>query len=409
MLLPRNGRIVVIDDKYEEALPLLRTLWQNGFAVIYFNGEKKYLPSVPLDDVRVIFLDMELLMGGYTDSNNKTKAATTANVLKSIINTKRNSVYLIVMWANHKELVHDFWTYIRTDSSCDFIELELDKTKCMTNEKILPDEIVAVLRNHNAFKFFINWENMIHKSSSDIILDFSSFFPVNAEAEWDRKMLGIFKKLAEEYAGKTLNATDHEETVKNAMCAFNGTFTDTLENNIAQVPNTGISFEGITAIPDQSVVAKINSKLLLDQNNAIAKPGSIYINNEEDVIQDYFSPGSDLSGIEKVFCEISPTCDYAQNKWKFHRILSGIKIKPEQGGHLRKKDADQIADYLYKTPVFDIGGQMFTFVFDLRKLKSKNLGDLDVLQPLSTFRHDLLINMQHKIANHCSRPGMLSL
>ena len=92
MLLPKNGRIVVIDDKYEEALPLLRSIWQNGFAAIYFNGERKYLPQAPLDDVRVIFLDMELETGGYTGSDNKTKAATTARVLKSIINTQKNSV-----------------------------------------------------------------------------------------------------------------------------------------------------------------------------------------------------------------------------------------------------------------------------------------------------------------------------
>jgi len=407
MLLPRNGRIIVVDDKPEQALPLLRTLWKNGFAAIYFNGEKKYLPATPLDDVRVIFLDMELETGGYTGSENKTKAATTAKILKSIINTKKNSVYLIIMWAKHEELEADFWAYIKTDSNCNFIRLNLDKTKCMTNENILPDEIAIALRSNNTFSFFINWENIIHKSSNDIILDFSSFFPVNTE--WDGKILGIFKKLAEEYAGKALNTTDHEQIVRNAMCAFNGTFTDTLENNIAQVPNTGISFNSIAEVSDNGIISKINTKLMLDQNNAIAKPGSIYINNEDDVIQDYFNPGSDLSGVEKVFCEVSPTCDHAQKKWKFHRILSGTKIKPEQGEHLRKKGADQIADYLYKTPVFDIGGQMFTFVFDLRKLKSKNLGELDALRPICTFRHDLLVDIQHKMASHSSRPGMMSL
>lgn len=407
MLLPKNGRIIVIDDKPDQALPLLRSLWQNGFATIYFNGEKQYLPSTPLDDARVIFLDMELVPGGYTDSENKTKAATTAKILKSIINTNKNTVYLIIMWATHDELESNFWTYIKTGSNCGFIPLRLDKAKCMADPKIIPAEIAYALRNNNAFNFFVTWENIIHKSSKDIILDFSSFFSV--DEEWDKNILGIFKKLAEEYAGKTLNTADHEQIVKNAMCAFNGTFTDTLENNIAQVSSTGISFNGITPVSDNGIIAKINAKLMLDQNNALAKPGSIDTNNEEDDIQEYFNPGSDLSGIEKVFCEISPTCDYSQNKWKFHRILSGIKIKPEQEKYLRMKGADQIADYLYKTHVFDIGGQMFTFVFDLRKLKSKKLGELDSLRPLCTFRHDLLVDMQHKIAHHASRPGMVSL
>jgi hypothetical protein len=253
----------------------------------------------------------------------------------------------------------------------------------------------------------VNWENIIHKSSNDIILDFSSFFP--QDTEWNKKILGILKKLAEEYAGKTLDTTDHEQIVKNSMYAFNGTFTDTLENNISQVTNTGISFNSISPVSDSGVIAKINTKLILDQNNTLAKPGSVYMNSGKDCIHDYFNTGSDLSGIEKVFCEISPTCDYAQKKWMYHRILSGVKIKPEQERYVRKKNAEQLVDYFYKTPVFDIGGQTAKFVFDLRKLESKNLRELDALQPICTFRHDLLVDIQHKVASHCSRPGMLSL
>ena len=410
MSLPKNGRIVVIDDKQEEALPLLRSIWQNGFAAVYFNGERRYLPSTPLDDVRVIFLDMELETGGYTGSDNKTKAATTARVLKSIINTKKNRVYLIIMWAMHTELMKDFWTYIRKDSSCQFIELKLDKAKCSSKDydlNIITSEINSALKDNNAFNFFINWENIVHKSADDIIHDFLSFFP--ADTVWDRKILEILKKLAEEYAGKNLNANDHEQIVRYAMLAFNGTFIDSLENNIVRNTNPGISFDGITAVPDQSIVAKINSKLLLDQNNSTTKPGCLYSNSGNDEVQNYFTPGSDLSGIEKIFCEVSPTCDYAQQKWEFHRILFGIKIKPEQAKHLKKKSADDIADYLYETDILDIGGQPTIFVFNLRKLTSVNLGELISLPILCTFRHDLLVDIQHKIAHHASRPGMLSL
>jgi len=410
MLLPRNGRIVVIDDKPEDVLPLLKSLWKNGFGAIHFSGKKEELPCEPLDDVRVIFLDMELETGGYTGSNDKTKAATTARVLKSIVNTNKNSAYLIIMWAIHTELMPYFWEYINRDSNCHFIHLAMDKAKCKSSGydlEIIVNEIGTALRNNDAFSFFVNWENIIHKSSNDIILDFSSFFP--QDTEWNKKILGILKKLAEEYAGKTLDTTDHEQIVKNSMCAFNGTFTDTLENNIAQIASTGISFNSISPVSDSGIIAKINTKLILDQNNTLAKPGSVYMNSGKDCIQDYFNTGSNLSGIEKVFCEISPTCDYAQKKWMYHRILSGVKIKPEQERYVRKKNAEQLVDYFYKTPVFDIGEQAAKFVFDLRKLESKNLGELDALQPICTFRHDLLVDIQHKVASHSSRPGMLSL
>lgn len=407
MLLPKNGRIVVIDDKYEEALPLLRSIWQNGFAAIYFSGEKKELPAAPLDDARVIFLDMELETGGYTGSDNKTKAATTARVLKSIINTQKNSVYLIIMWALHEELEDDFWTYITKDSNCNFIKLRLDKTKCMTNEEILATEITSVLKSNNAFSFFINWENMIHKSSNDIILDFSSFFSV--DEEWDRKILEILKKLAEKYAGKNLNASDHEQIVRYAMLAFNGTFTDSLENNISNISNTGISFESTTGDPDKNVIAKINSKLLLSHGISSVKPGNIYEDNNkliDSLINDLFDkPDSvDKSLMKVVFCEVSPFCDYAQNNWRVHRIIYGLIIPLEFDKKVKKK-----AEFVYLSPVFEMGSSAKKLVFNLRNLQSVPIGGLKEKKPIYTLRHHLLVDIQHKIASHCSRPGMLSL
>ena len=404
MLLPRNGRIVVIDDKQEEALPLLRSLWQNGFSAIYFTGEKRELPPIPLDDVKVIFLDMELETGGYTGSNDKTKAATTAKVLKSIINTNTNSAYFIIMWAIHTELIESFWTYVK-DSKCSFIPLVLNKVECKSKGydlKLITEKINSILEGNDAFNFFINWENVIYKSSNDIFFDISSLFPV--DAGWNKKILEIFKKLAKECAGKNLDENDYEQIVKYAMLTLNGTFTDSLENNIVCLEDTGISFEGITGVPDGNVRAKINSKLHLDRNNTNAKPGCIYSHTENDDIQEYFkiNHGNDPDGIEKVFCEVSPTCDYAQRKWKYHRILYGIKV-PAGAAKLEQ------ADYLYKTDTFDIDGQAIRFVFDLRKLKSRNLGELDSLPVLCTFRHDLIVDIQHKIANHSSRPGILSL
>jgi len=407
MKLPRNGRIVVIDDKIEEALPLLSSLHLNGFPALYFNGEKKCLPRVPLNDIRVIFLDLEIIVEGYTGQDNRSKAATTAKILSSIINTSIPTIYLLVLWSTHeKELIEDFWQYIKGDDyKCSFLSISLDKIKCSAEDydaTFIEAEIEDKLRSNDGFRFLIRWENLIHESSNDVINEILSLCGEGGEP--DKFLLEVFKKLAEAHAGKNLNMTDHEQIVQHAMLAFNGTFTDSLESNISSVTDSGISFNTIAGISDKSVIAKINSKLLVDQNNNKVKPGCIYINSEENDIIDYFNSGKGVNGIEKIFCEVSPTCDYAQRKWKYHRILYGIKVPVEQTEKLKGK-----ADYLYTTDDFDIDGKMVKFVFDLRKLMSKNLGELDSLEPICTFRHDLLIDIQHKIAGHCSRPGMLSL
>lgn len=407
MILPRNGRIVVIDDKTEEeAIPLLSSLYLNGFSALYFKGEKKDLPRKPLNDIRMIFLDLEIIVEGYTGQDNRSKAATTARILSSVINTTIPTIYLLAFWSTHEELLEYFWRYIKENNyNCIFLPVSLDKIKCRAADydiALIEKEIEEKLQGNDGFRFLIGWENLIHKSSNDVINEILSLY--GGDGNPDKFLLRIFKKLAEEYAGKNLNASDHEQIVRYAMLAFNGTFADTLENNIADAPDTGISFNDITEGPGRGITAKINSKLLLDQNNTIPKPGSIYINSEYDDVQEYFkiNHGNNPSEIEKVFCEVSPTCDYAQRKWKCHRILYGLKV-PAGAAKLEK------ADYLYKTDIFDIDGQAVKFIFDLRKLKSKNLGELDLLKPLCTFRHDLLVVIQHKIASHCSRPGTLSL
>jgi hypothetical protein len=403
MILPRNGRIVIIDDKTdEEAMPLLKALYKNGFSAMYFSGNQSELPTSPFDDVRVIFLDMELVQG--SDEN---KAATTAKVLSSIVDTSISNVYLLIIWAIHDELLDLFWRYIRENATikCDFITVMLDKKECRANGFAIPtieSEIRDKLRDKNSYRFIIDWENIIFRSAYDVINDILSLIDVPSDTE--EQPLGILKQLAIAFAGKTISQDDNAQIEKNAMLALNGTFTDSLENNIVRLENTGISFEGITVVPEVGVISKINSKLLLDQNNTTAKPGCIYGHTENDDIQEYFkiNHGNNPSEIEKVFCEVSPTCDYAQRKWKCHRILYGLKV---QAGAAKLEKAD----YLYKTDIFDIDGQAVKFIFDLRKLKSKNLGELDLLKPLCTFRHDLLVVIQHKIASHCSRPGMLSL
>jgi hypothetical protein len=62
MNLPGNGSVVVIDDKHEEALPLLKVLSKNQVPVTYFmGGDPDELPVHPLTDIRLLFLDINLV------------------------------------------------------------------------------------------------------------------------------------------------------------------------------------------------------------------------------------------------------------------------------------------------------------------------------------------------------------
>ena len=72
MDLPKNGSVVIIDDKIEEAFPLMNALAKRGVPYSYYDGKSKNYPEKTLDNVRIIFLDMHLdeAAGGATNTKN---------------------------------------------------------------------------------------------------------------------------------------------------------------------------------------------------------------------------------------------------------------------------------------------------------------------------------------------------
>ena len=62
MNIPLNGRIAIIDDQFNQALPLINILSQNQTPHTYFSGDVNFLPKEGenLNDIRVLFLDINL-------------------------------------------------------------------------------------------------------------------------------------------------------------------------------------------------------------------------------------------------------------------------------------------------------------------------------------------------------------
>ena len=107
-----------------------------------------------------------------------------------------------------------------------------------------------------------------------------------------------------------------------------------------------------------------------------------------------------------VLFEVSPYCDYTQNKWKIHRLLAGL-IWPVEFQKLIKK-----ADYIYATPLFhmeNIKCKYGKIIFDLRYLKSFSFEELSKRKILFRMRHPLLVDVQTYLAKHINRPGIISV
>jgi len=460
--MPLNGRVAVVDDKSDEAVPLIQVLSKNKISAAYFSGEVDTLPESPLDNIRIIFMDLKL---GSAATEPKTVVSQVLAVIKKLI-SDRNGPYALILWSKHD-------SHYKTDLETAFcspdlqsikpiVFLTMDKAEYIDRDEednvVIDDDALDKITNKltdaakkfNAFELFLIWENIVHSSAGEIVTDFSSFYPL--DEEWNSKIAAILFQLAQAEIGKHVRDVDFKDHVVAAFNIFNQTFMDLLEYNImaSDYNDVKMSLQGIV---EEGIKAKINTKLYLSQSQLeLDCPGTLYIDSNKsrfstfsqlvydcldmkqlhevlakklnvnctDLYEDgklkraYKKPCSEYfhmieTNSESVFLEVTPSCDFAQKKWTMNRILPGFKINSEY------KDLIKKADYIYKTPIFEIDNKTHVFILDLRymtsmsKVNFNNLTQTNDVQKNYRIRHSLLTDIQSHLARHINRPGIQSL
>ena len=75
--LPNGGKVVIVDDCFQEILPLINILNKNAIPVIYYSGRANELPIKPLQGIRLFFLDLRF----STNTDTKTIVSNACNIL----------------------------------------------------------------------------------------------------------------------------------------------------------------------------------------------------------------------------------------------------------------------------------------------------------------------------------------
>ncbi len=415
MNIPENGRVVIIDDKFEEeGLPLIKALTKINVPTLYFTGNLEELPRGPLKGVRIIFLDIVLGTDGQPP---KTQVSTAAHVMKKIIDIT-NGPYLLVAWTKHEEHLGNIKDALKDRPP--ICVLDLEKSSCKNKNGSfsiakIEKKIKSELRKVASFHIFVLWENLLHKAAGEVVNDFSGFY--QKDSQWDEKMSTVFFQLAKAYTGKNIEMMKNKDIVKDALLAFNGVFIDTLENKIKndRMDHLNVITHGSIS---PAIRANINKKLLLFFNNPIVKPepGNIYevttklgvkldLNEifNENKLSSYPQKDDLISKIKYILLESSPSCDFAQNNLRVHRCLVGVMWPYEHENKIKK------GDFIYTTTVLEANGNLYRFVFNLRYLISIPIQKLKNRKALCRFRHDLLVDVQAHIARHINRPGIISV
>ena len=465
MNLPINGRIAILDDQIEQALPIIEALSKHQCPVSYYSGELESLPEEGenSNDLRVLFLD--LILGGKGEVSNKILIGNLVPVLKRII-SENNFPYIVIYWSRHSdtknELVEEkvFKEGLRDRQPIGFVSakkseyFDLDGNRLDDfDEKIkeLFSNVNETLASHFAFQSLIEWENTIHKSVDSTLQN--TFQPIHGHSNWSNEANNLLTSLGQSVAGKHYRGMDAKGKMINNYTGLNHLLEDELEEKTNTIPD-----EQNELLVDRKTLTgndkyALNKKLLFSTVlNPLEYPGallksndpdhvstfkeilheSLYSGIKEEVTKDF---SQSLSGpihdmeksernafdkkvkvrisslkapffekMEKVILIVTPLCDFVQKKQKNSRALKGMILPKECRAYLPSSDA------LYTSPPFRHKDSECVLLLDLKHFFTQENGFLPAdYKYLMRVRKLMLTDIQSKLARHITRTGLLYL
>ncbi|APF17523.1 hypothetical protein Calab_2006 [Caldithrix abyssi DSM 13497] len=419
MNLPVSGRVVLIDDKFKEALPLIRVLSQERIAVTFFSGRIEELPSEPFQDVRIIFMDM--VLDGLDGADDKTIISTLMGVVKKIVSPE-SGPFILAVWTKHPEKVEKVQNALREEGFY-LIQINLEKEyffkmsedgkEWLFDENKFDDlkkKLKEKTQEIEIFETFIIWENLIHDSASETVNEVSRFSEYNDA--WNDEIKKIFYNLSKAWAGRR----EDDVAVKDSFYSFHQIFNDILERKTQSIETADVVFE--EGELSNEVKGKINFRILADTSTyEKVYPGIVYKVHslESSFMSDILNENDDkrlnliIRGSIPVLIEVSPVCDFVQNKMRMSRMIKGVLL-PDSVENYNSvwRKIKKSASFLYVSPVIYYGNSVFRMVLDFRYFTSEPLSNQE-RETIFRIRKDILNDIQTRLAFHVNRTGVLFL
>lgn len=422
MLLPDNGKVVIIDDKILEVTGLMAALSSERVPFIYYQKEDGTdLPSKPLDNVRLIFLDLLLI----DDSGNQTAKKIISPIVARFrkILAKNNGPYVLVYWSNtqakyKKEFEKEFKRALKDYKP--LLILSLDKSHSGDAAFIRNKLNEAYIRNFGALNTFLFWESIVNKSGGDVVNNFARF--ITAGTTHDQSLKSILFSLAEAMDKNNVNVLTDPEKIKKAFGAVNSVLLDSLISNVENGtwPNiSGIARGSSTTKYIAQIHTSLHLRILTSTKDKLAlSTGNIYTFRKsarnrsiiQKMVDKNIKKKKDqvMNSAKLITLDVGPACDYSQGKVECVRFLPGILF--EYASY--EKEMIKNPEFGYgQCPCFYIGGKIFGMFFDFRFLTSELKDEFQKKMSGATYKigMELVTDIQAKLARHINRPGIVSI
>jgi CheY-like chemotaxis protein len=200
----KTSRVLVVDDKPEEAVPILKALGQLGVGTVFCTGQPDELPQEKFAGIRLLLLDMDLGTGAIEA---KQIVGQTINVLKEILSAEANPL-MIVVWTNKEDLVSDFQKVLRAElpNLRPGIVATMSKADFVDNLNAIAKQVNGILRANTPLDLICLWEQCVHDAATGTTGMLSGLIANDdgMPAVWSTQMLGMLAALVRASAGRAL-------------------------------------------------------------------------------------------------------------------------------------------------------------------------------------------------------------
>jgi hypothetical protein len=435
-----GGRVVLVDDDVTEAMPVIKAFSKLGVPVAYFDGTQGQLPQPTrrLRGVRLAILDMDLGVGG-SDEN---KASTLSAVLGLVI-ARDNGPYGVLIWTKHPELKELVTKYIyeRAEVANPVFVVMLRKSEFRRERGVgfasarLSKRLVGELATHSPLECMQVWEGLCFHAATNVTNSLSEFADSACRSleewkqAWQEDAQRLLFALGKAHAEKHLSA---ENCMLSIFLALNPLHADRM-NVLASGKDKHLAghVAQIMATTDGARIdrkAKVNAMLHFGFGHNEYGPGNTYVFGKTNrpaflpTLKDILSGAVGGDGAKKLndmavlrdnakLCgmEITPLCDYAQDKMGFAKLIAGFVLPKEHersvkaAGYLKRIGPV----YLPKTRVMAAGA--YNVYLDSRYVVATKPRQVGSLKPIARVGSHLLTDVQLWTAYQGARQGVILL
>lgn len=410
--------VLIIDDKQEEVQPLAEHLFSQDIYSTYVKPE---------DAKHQVFRNRQLIFCDLYLSDTATELQGHISELRSILKhvaTPEFGSYGIVLWTSHIHHLDMVRQKIAIDKTAHVYEMPLfivglDKAEYLhrgSYDNILTELNQKLIEDKAAY-FFMNWRHTVEIGADKALSDIYDLSPNYASSNVDLKHLLYL--LADNYSGVHVKGgSKYPNMYHDAYKAFD----ELLHENLVakQVEDDVDIFDAVTTNPwsgryeeELKNLGRLNSKILIsteDVNQEMILPGSVYaVKNGNDFLEITEKPEHSIS----IAIELTPPCDYAQNKKIISRLVGGFCVEcPNIKADVNRLNEKYKSEANYRLwPIF--WGESVKFIcFDFKHLcgvSDEELKDAGKYELLFVAKNKLFADILQKFSSHAARLGVSAI